>query len=204
MRVAAAILALIGWFALALQLWLILGANAQAGIAPGETLVRFFSYYTILTNGLAALVSTGTALDRDGTFFSRPGVQTAVAVYITVVGLVYVTILSALWTPAGPQWLADSLLHHVMPALYVLFWLFFVTKGTLRWRSLLPWLLFPLIYVSAVLARGPNSRFWPYPFLDADKLGWAAVAQNCGLMFGLFVLVSLIYIAMDRVLPKRA
>lgn len=204
MHVAAAILALVGWFALALQLWLILALTAQSGIGTGETLVRFFSYYTILTNILAALVLTGTALGRTGTFFSRPSVQTAVAVYITVVGIIYVTILSALWAPTGPQWLADNLLHHAMPALYVLFWLVFVVKGTLHWRSFLPWLLFPLLYVLAVLARGPSSQFWPYPFLNADKLGWQAVAQNCVLMFAFFVAVSLIYLWLDRVLARRA
>jgi hypothetical protein len=52
--------------------------------------------------------------------------------------------------------------------------------------------------------RGSVSRFWPYPFLDADKLGWSSVAQNCALMVALFVAVSLIFIAFDRRLPKRA
>jgi hypothetical protein len=203
MRAVAGILAAIGWFALALQLRLILGGNDAAGIPAVETLVRFFSYYTILTNVLAALVLTGTVLAHRGTFFSRPSVQTAIAVYISVVGIIYVTILSSLWAPTGPQWLADNLLHHAMPALYVLFWLFFVTKGTLQWKSFLPWLIFPLLYVIVILARGSVSRFWPYPFLDADKLGWASVAQNCALMLALFAAVSLIFIALDRRLPKR-
>ncbi len=204
MRVAAGILAAIGWFALALQLRLILGVNGAAGVPAVETLVRFFSYYTILTNILAALVLTGAMLAHRGTLLSKPSVQTAIAVYISVVGITYVTILSSLWAPTGPQWLADNLLHHVMPVLYALFWLVFVTKGTLRWMSFLPWLIFPLHYVIVILTRGSVSRFWPYPFLDADKLGLATVAQNCALMVALFVAVSLIFIALDRALPKRA
>ncbi len=204
MRVAAGILAAMGWFALALQLRLILGVNGAAGVQTVETLVRFFSYYTILTNILAALVLTGAMLGHRGTFFSKPSVQTATAVYISVVGIIYVAILSSLWAPTGPQWLADNLLHHAMPVLYVLFWLVFVPKGTLRWMSFPPWLIFPLLYVIVVLVRGYVSRFWPYPFLDADKLGWISVAQNCALMVALFVAVSLIFIALDRRLPKRA
>jgi hypothetical protein len=203
MRIVAAILAVIGWFALILQFRLILAVNAQAGIGTGETLIRFFSYYTILTNILAALTLTGTALGHKDTFFARPTVQTAIAVYITVVGITYVTILSGLWAPTGPQWIADSLLHHAMPVLYVLFWLVFVPKGTLHWRSYLPWLLFPLVYALTVLALGTTSHFWPYPFFDADKNGWGVVARNCLLMFVLFVAVSLSYIAIDRMMPKR-
>jgi hypothetical protein len=101
MRIVAAILAAIGWFALALQLRLILGVNAQTGIPVGETFVRFFSYFTILTNVLAALILTGVMLGHRGTFLSRPAVQAAIASYITIVGLVYVTILRHLWAPAG-------------------------------------------------------------------------------------------------------
>ena len=203
MRVAAGILAAIGWFALALQLWLLLAVNDQAGIAIGESLVRFFSYFTILTNILAATVLTGAALGQRGTFFSRAGTQTAIASYITIVGLVYVTILRHLWAPTGPQWLADTLLHYAMPALYVLFWFFFVQKGTLNFRDSLWWLIFPFGYVALILARGAPSGFYPYPFIDVAKLGYQQVLLNSAGLFAVFAVCGLIYVALSRLLAKQ-
>lgn len=202
MRPVAGILAALGWFALALQLRLVLGVNEAAGVAVGETLVRFFSYFTILTNTLAAAVLTGIMLGHKGTFLARPGVQTAVAVYITVVGLVYFLILRHLWQPQGPQWLADTLLHYAMPALYVLFWLAFVEKSGRRWRDSLRWLIFPAIYVCAVLARGVPSGFYPYPFIDANELTYLEIARNGAVLLAAFLLCGLVYVAISRMLSR--
>jgi MFS superfamily sulfate permease-like transporter len=100
MRIIAGFLAALGWFALILQFRLLLGVNANNGIGPGESLIRFFSYFTILTNTLAASVLTSAMLGHTRTFLSRPKVQTAVAVYITIVASVYFLILRHLWQSA--------------------------------------------------------------------------------------------------------
>lgn len=204
MRWIAGILAALGAFALVLQFRLVLGVNAVAGIGIGETVVRFFSYFTILSNTMAALALLGIALGHRNTFFSHAGVQTAIAAYITVVCIVYFFILSALWTPTGPQWLADVLLHYTMPVLYVLFWFAFVPKDSLRWRDVPYWLIFPLLYVIVVLARGSFANFWPYPFLETGRLGWGAVLLNCAAMLAFFTVVALAYTAIARLLAKRA
>lgn len=203
MRLIAGLLAALGWFALALQFRLVLGVNGNAGIGIAETLVRFFSYFTILTNTLAASVLTSVMLGHTRSLLTRPRVQTAVAVYITVVGAVYFLILRHLWQPQGPQWLADTLLHYVMPALYVLFWLFFVRKDTIGWRDSLIWLLFPLGYVCAVLARGVPSKFYPYPFIDVNELGYLAVARNSAILFVAFLLAGLLYVGLARLLRGK-
>jgi hypothetical protein len=202
MRLVAGLLAAIGWFALALQFRLVLGVNDAAGIAIGETLIRFFSYFTILTNVLAALVLTGTMLGHRGTFFARPSVQAAIASYITIVGLIYVTVLRHLWAPQGLQWLADTLLHYATPALYVLFWLVFARKETLSFRDILWWLIFPLTYITFVLIRGAPSGFYPYPFIDVSKLGYPQTFLNAAGIFLVFAVCGSIYVALSRRLAK--
>lgn len=204
MRVIAGILAALGWFALVLQFRLVLGVNANAGLGTGETLVRFFSYFTVLTNTLAASVLTSVMLGHRHTFLTRPKVQTAIAVYITIVCSVYFLILRHLWQPQGPQWLADTLLHYAMPAAYVLFWLVFVRKETIIWRDSLVWLIFPLAYVCAVLARGVPSKFYPYPFIDANELGYLQIAGNSAILFAAFLAAGLFYVAVSRFLSRKA
>jgi hypothetical protein len=203
MRIIAGFLAALGWFALILQFRLLLGVNANNGIGPGESLIRFFSYFTILTNTLAASVLTSAMLGHTKTFLSRPKVQTAVAVYITIVASVYFLILRHLWQPQGPQWLADTLLHYAMPALYVTFWFAFVRKHEIEWRDSFVWLIFPLVYLCAVLARGVPSKFYPYPFLDANQLSYFEIARYSAGMFLAFLAVSLLFVAIARGVTRR-
>lgn len=120
--------AVLGWFAVVFQLYLIIINKVMTILA---TIIQFFSYYTILTNILVAVCFTVLLLASDsdwGKFFASPKVLTAITVYITVVGLVYNVILRYLWHPAGLQLVVDELLHSVIPVLFILFWLIFVPK----------------------------------------------------------------------------
>jgi hypothetical protein len=113
MRIYAAVGAALGWFALALQLYLML-LKVPAGQMLG-TVITFFSFFTILTNILVALVFTAAGFRPEwGHWFARPSVQAGSAVYIAIVGCSYQLLLHHLWNPQGAQWLADTLLHSVI------------------------------------------------------------------------------------------
>ena len=108
-----------------------------------ETTIRFFSFYTILTNILIALYSTFLLLKPDsgwGKYFSRPSVATAITIYILVVGITYNLILRQIWNPQGWDKVADELLHLAIPILFLVYWLIFVPKGTLKSGTVFPWL----------------------------------------------------------------
>jgi hypothetical protein len=120
MTIYAAIFALLEWFALALQCYLTLTLSVQNGKTLLEGTVNFFSYFTILSNLIVALVLTCTRWSphsRFGTFLARPIAQSAAAVYITIVGIVYSLVLRQIWNPQGLQKLADILLHDLLPSL---------------------------------------------------------------------------------------
>jgi len=88
-RLFSLIGALLAWVAVLLQLYLII-INRTASVP--ETLMRFFTFFTILCNILVAACCTALALKpvfNDGRFFSSSVVAGAVAVYITIVGIVY-------------------------------------------------------------------------------------------------------------------
>ena len=178
-RTAAAILAMIGWAALALQFWLVMRTAGVMALPPLEATIRFFSYFTIQSNILAALVLTAFAFKSGpDEWLVHPFVRSAVAAYVAMVGLVYVVLLRPLWSPVGAQWIADVALHYVMPAGYLIFWLACVRKSGLRWYDPLLWLIYPLFYLGFLLVCGKLSGFYPYPFIDAKTLGYAGVAAN--------------------------
>ena len=194
--------AAITWFAVLLQLYLIILNRVES--VP-ETIIRFFSFYTILTNILVAFCFTILLVkpnSRSGIFFSQPGVLTATTIYITVVGLLYNLILRQIWSPVGFQRLADELLHVVIPLLFILYWYLFAPKGGLRWKNAFPWLIYPFVYAVFVLFRGALSGFYPYPFVDANILGFEKVLLNSvGLFIGFFLL-SQLFIAITKSVSK--
>ena len=58
MRICAVVGALLGWFALLLQLYLMLVQSPGGARAMVGTVITYFSFFTILTNLLVALVFT--------------------------------------------------------------------------------------------------------------------------------------------------
>lgn len=195
-RIVGGFLALLAGVAVVLQLVLILQTD-QGGTAA--ILLRFVSFFTILSNMLVAGVCVAVAAGR-----ARPRWRGAAALYIAVTGAIYSIILASLWSPTGAQKVADELLHHAVPAAYVLAWLVFAPHRQLIWSDALRWLVFPAVYLGWTIARGEVTGEYPYPFVDIAQLGASQVALNCLGIGVLFAVLGLVFVAIDRALPARA
>lgn len=195
------LMAIVGWCGLVIQLDLMLLARWTSGASLLGGLVNYFSFFTVLTNTLVAVVLTCVATrqpSKGRTFFLQPWVTSGIAVSIIVVGVAYNLLLRQLWQPQGLQWLANELLHDVMPVLFTLYWWFCVPKGSLRVRHIGVWVLYPVLYFAYTLLRGHLLGVYPYPFIDVEKLGYAQAFINaCGVLAG-FVLAALIIVGVDR------
>ncbi|RST54569.1 hypothetical protein EJI01_11090 [Variovorax sp. MHTC-1] len=203
-RLFAAAAALIGWAALALQLALSIGLATAGGRTAGWGVFMYLGYFTILTNLLAALALTAAASAAQGTlqrFFRRPGVASAIGANIAVVGLVYFFVLRHIWNPEGLLWLADVLLHYLMPVLFLAYWWIAVPARGLRWRDLPHWWIYPLGYLAYALVRGAIAGVYPYPFIDAGALGYGRTALNAVAVLIGFSLVAALLVAIGRKKP---
>lgn len=190
---------LLGLAGLILQFALTIPAALAAGRSLPGALVFFFSFFTILTNIAVVLVYAAAILRGNRlAFFARPSVRAGVAVAITVVSIVYVTILARLWTPQGLFFVADATLHYVTPVLYVIWWLVAGRDGSVRLANLPFWLVYPLAYLAYALARAPIAGEVPYPFLDYMAKGWPSVLTASVMMFALFVAVGVVAVMLDR------
>jgi hypothetical protein len=196
------ILAVSGWFALTAQLYLII-VNRVASIP--ETITRYFSFFTILTNLIVVFCCTFILLkpkSHTGSFFSRPDTLTAIAVYITVVGIVYNTVFRFLWNPQGLQLIVDELLHSVIPLLFIILWFLLTRKAVLKWKNIFPWLLYPFAYIISILIRGAFSGFYPYPFINVTELGYSKVLVNCLGLVLVFLFLSLLFVVIGKLKSK--
>ena len=194
--------AVTAWVAVLLQLYLMLQNRTET---VGETLIRFFSFFTILTNMLVAVCLTSVVVRHktmEG-FFSSPITLSAVTVYILIVGLVYNLVLRSTWSPQGLQMLVDELLHAVIPVFVFVFWLLFVRKDELKGGIVYRWLLFPFAYLIFILLRGSSSGFYPYPFINVPVIGYTKVINNTLILMGVFLLFSFLLVGLAKLLLRK-
>ena len=198
-RLLAILLTFLGFTAIIIQLYLMM----ENRVAPiFETAIRFFSFFTILTNIITAIYFL-TEVFRTSKPFTNPSkFLTPVTVYITIVGLVYQILLRHTWSPTGTQMIVDELLHTIVPLLAVIYWYLFYPKTKPNYRQIAKWVLYPLVYVVYILIRGSFSNFYPYPFVNVTNLGLAKVLINSVFLLVLFIAVSALFIRIKSTVDK--
>lgn len=200
----SALIAILTWFALILQFYLSMTAYLAKGRTVAGSLVEFFSYFTIQCNLLTAIGLTAVALNGfNKGFFARRGVLTAIAVYISIVCLVYNIVLRGTVHPVGWHRVADELLHAVCPPLFVLFWVIYVPKQNINWKDAFSWLWYPFFYLVYILIRGSLSALYPYFFLNAVNLGYPQVFINIAMLMVVFLAFCMLYVFISRLIAKR-
>jgi hypothetical protein len=190
-------------FALLTQFYLII-ENRQASIT--ETIIRFFSFFTVLTNTLVALFFITIIFKlKQGPFkiLSNQTALTAITTFILIVGLVYQFALRGIWQPTGMQYLIDELLHSIMPLYVLIYWLFTLDKSALELKPVFTWLLYPMFYLLLVFTRGYFSGFYPYPFLNIPEIGLINTLQNMLIIIGVTAILFSIMLFIGKIIISK-
>lgn len=167
--------------------------------------VRFFSFFTITTNTIVfvccALLLFG-GKHWANTFFRKCTTITAITVYILIVGIVFNLLLRPTLHLEGHHLIVSEIFHTVVPILFFVFWLFFVSPEKISFKVISSWLIYPIIYIIYTLFHGIATEFYPYPFIDATKLGFQTAIINGFLVLLSFVILSAILISIFRIKTK--
>lgn len=136
---------------------------------------NFFSFFTIESNMLAAAVLLFGAAQPDvhGRSQTIDLVRGAAVLYMTVTFVVYGVLLSGYQKELQTTipWV-DTVVHRILPIVVFLDWIVVPPSMRLTWRRVAPfWLLGPFAYLVYSLIRGPIVDWYPYPFLNPDKVG---------------------------------
>jgi len=172
---------------------------------PGKT-VEFFSYFTILSNALAAIALAAplvaplvTPTSRLARWSEQAGPRAAMATYLAITAVVYHTMLAHTWNPQGLRLAATTINHTITPAAFLIDLALRGGRGEARWIAALKSMAFPAAFGAWTLAHGAVSGFYPYPFMDVAKRGYPAVLLTIVQMGVAFALVCLIFVALLRV-----
>jgi hypothetical protein len=148
-----------------------IGAQLVLHVGASHNVLNFFSYFTNLSNLVAASVLLLCAFDVGS---SGKGSMTLAryvsAVNMAVVVLVFAVLLRNIDLGALLPWV-NFVLHYVMPVAVVLDWLADPPALKLHSNSYFLPLLFPALYLVYVLLRGASTGWYPYPFLNPAKVG---------------------------------
>jgi hypothetical protein len=195
-----AALAVVAWVSVCLQVYSNLSRNFAFVSLLGR-LIDVFSYFTVSTNVLVALVATvGAQTGADGKPLASPGALTATAIYILVVGLTFAILLKGRVALYGwPAVVADFGIHEVTPVAFCAYWVLFVRKDKLNFRQPVVWLIYPAVYIAYTLARGAMIHKYPYFFADVDALGYPRALFNGGLFLLGFWLLGVGAVALGRI-----
>ena len=173
-----------------------LATQLSSSVAKGASVVNFFSFFTVLSNLLAATVFVVTAvtdlrrprgLPRTP---SRDLLRGFPVVPMATTGLVWVVALrdldEALQTTI--PWV-NTVVHILMPVVVVLDWLLDPPREPIALRRALVWLAYPVLWAVYTLVRGPLAHWYPYPFLDPAQVGGAGGVAVAVLVVGALMLV---------------
>nr|WP_268821669.1 Pr6Pr family membrane protein [Octadecabacter dasysiphoniae] len=149
-----------------------------------------FRFFTIWTNALVGVVGAAIALGRGLPQWLTAGPALAIA----LVAGVYHALLAAGRNLMGLEYAVDMMMHTIIPAAFIAFWLFVLPKGRLAWRDLIIWSAYPTLYSIYAIARGTLDGVYPYFFLDVSNIGAAGVGLWVAGLALVFVLAGAIIV----------
>ncbi|HRW19484.1 MAG TPA: Pr6Pr family membrane protein [Dermatophilaceae bacterium] len=178
-------------------------ANPAGAAGVLSRLADWISYFTTLSNVVAAVVATALASGRARDTAIWRGLRLSALLCVTITAIVYAVMLSGSSTQRGIDNLANSLIHQVTPALTVLVWLVAGPRGWVGWRAIPAAFVVPLGWIAWMLGRGAIVGAYPYPFVDVVQLGYPQVALNVGGILGLALVLAVVFVIIEQLVRRR-
>ncbi|MFJ4167856.1 Pr6Pr family membrane protein [Microbacterium sp. NPDC089698] len=206
-RIWFALIALVVLAGFVVQFYLLFtgGADANSGetgsaVPLGIRFVRLFSFFTIQSN---LLVLAGSALLASKTRLGRVGrvlfLDALLGIIIT--GLVFSFILAPDLELRAEAVFVSNLFHLITPTMFVIGWLLFgprrqFTITTVAWA-----LAWPAAWLVGTFVRGAVTGWYPYPFLDANVVGYPAALTGAGIVILVAATLMAVVLLIDNKVP---
>lgn len=199
------IYASIGWTAFVLSYIFVLN-GVHHSYGPFQGMFNTLKLFTMQTNLLVLLWATMAVRNKmfgERNPLDKPILRGAMAVYITVTGIVFLTLLRVDYREDGIRNVIHMVTHYFVPVAYIIDWLLTEKRGVYRFSYILYWLIYPLAYGGIYVIYGLLSGQYAYPFMDIGKVGYAIFFRNVSLLVIFFMVLSLVFVFANRLLAKK-
>jgi hypothetical protein len=163
--------------------------------------VNYFSYFTNLSNilaGIILIISAFYLLKSRKSSKTDDLIRGGATLYMAVTGVVYITLLINEDLGLLMPWI-NAVLHIVMPVVVIADWLYQPPRTKLTSKQIAYWLAFPLAFLVYTLVRGAVINWYPYPFLNPEKVGgYGGVAIYCVGILGAFFILGWLLIKISQ------
>ena len=163
--------------------------------------IDHFSYFTIWSNLLAAVIFTMLAINpnRTGSLFRVLRLDAIVMMIVT--GIVYNALLNTGGHEGWDFW-SNGIQHTWGP---ILVFLVFVISGPRGWISsstIFAALILPILWLAYALIRGSVIGAYPYDFLDVNANGMASVLAFVAQIVVFAIILGYLLLLIDKLMSK--
>lgn len=182
---------------------------ADFGVFGGDFTTRPFVFYTSLSN---MLCSSFMVISLISNLAGRkvgvlPRLKFLFVVMILLTAVVFNLFLNY-FSSVIAYFAAykNALYHLILPVMFVLDWILFYKRGTLKRYDPMLALSIPLVYVIYIMVRAhvvksagiAVSVLYPYFFLDVGRLGWQGFLLWVGILLATLLLLGYGLYGLDR------
>lgn len=170
---------------------------------PSTSLGRmafYYSFFTVLSNLLLALGCAILVFKPKCEHYLFNVIRLAGLVGIIITALVYNLMLRGIHkVPNETLRFANESLHVVIPMLGMISWLIWGPFRRINLKVIVGAFGLLLLYGIYIFTRGYYTGLYPYPFINVARIGYLKTFYAAGAIAVLFVLLSLILWATERI-----
>ena len=193
----------------------IIGIIASTGFFEYDFSPNFPIYFTNLSNYFcigvmfAALIQT-LKKKEDSYVTINPLVKLIGVMSLLLTAIVYNVMLAPTYEPIESFQPNSVILHIILPIMFVVDWFLFYEPKKLKWFHPLLTIIAPIGYVAFIYIRAAilgydtkNHLLYPYFFLDLETQGVAGAVKWIVLLAMAFVVMSYIFLGIDKIRGKK-
>ena len=169
----------------------------------GKVVVGAFYYFTIQSNILVG-ISLLLFIFMERRSRTKCMIRGFLLLAITLTGIVYNFILYKIfidWGTVGYTFFR-TVTHVVAPIGFILDWILFDKHNMMKWKDILAWIIYPIVYCCVSLYAGFKYGFSIYFFLNTDN-GYWNILKWIGLLLCALSAIGLMYVRLDKYLGRK-
>lgn len=200
----------------------LVGVLTNSGIFSSYFAPPALLYYAVLSNFFCMvfyIVSasvTGSQMRKSGRYGVVrfvPHFKGAVVMGMLLNILFFIFIM--IYTPFGNtgffSFFSNILVNIITPLMVLADWAIFDRKGRFSGSDPIIWMVVPFVYYAIILLAAQMNvtyfdatTFYPYRFLDPDRILWAPVLVNLALIVAIYLALGYILMGVDKLLGDYA